>query len=122
MEWNLFFCLITSVIHTSYSTIGLNYDVAYVLKFIHLWAICGFSLSLLEFAMAVYILKVFYRRLILLNDELLACWAKITNVFVGLFFTIVQSRSRDFIEKVGYLTANDSPTFLKDFIIGTKTK
>ena len=122
MEWDIGLSLTSTVVHTAHTVTGLNSNVAFVLWFIRLWTQLGFYLSIIECCIAWYIIKVVFKRLILLNDELLACWIKITNVVVGLFLAIIQSKSTRFVQNVVYLSSNNSPSLMRDYIHGTNTR
>ena len=112
MEWDIVYSLTCAVLNSLKTCIDLNSDVAFAFWFIRLWAILGFYLSIIECSIAWYIIKVVLKRLILMNDELLACWIKVTNIVVGFFLAIVQSKSRGFLQNVADLSANANPSFV----------
>ena len=122
MEWNILFSFMGTVTHIFYTTTDLSSSAAFALWFIRLWTLCGFYLSVIECCITYYIIKVVYKRLILLNDELLASWAKLTNFFVGLFLSIAQSKSMNFVRNVSKHSANNSPSLIQSFMMGTNTR
>ena len=122
MEWNILRSTNSIVLDISDVTVGLNSDVAYVLWFIWQWTFCGLLLSIIECCIAWYILRVVIKRLLLINDELLALWVKATNVVVSLFLIVVQSKSKRFVKNVITYSNNASPSLTQDLIIGTQIR
>ena len=118
MEWNILFSFISTFVHILYTTTDLSSKVVFVLWFIRLWTLCGFYLSIIECCVSYYIIKVVYKRLILLNDELLATLAKLTNFFIGFFLSIVQSKSIHFMLNVTHLSTTNKESFIRDLNFG----
>ena len=112
MEWDIVFSLTCTLLNTLRTCMDLNSDVVFAFWFIRVWSSLGLYLSIIECSIAWYIIKVVLKRLILMNDELLACWIKVTNIVVGFFLAVVQSKSRFFLQNVADLSANNESSFV----------
>ena len=122
MEWNFLLSLTNIVLDVLDTIIGINSDVAYALWFIRQWTLCGLLLSVFECCIAWYILKVVIQRMVLLNDELLSMWSKVTNVVVSFFVTVVQSKTKLFAHNVIGYSTDRSPSIAINSVIGTNTR
>ena len=106
-KWNILQSLNHIAISICFVTNARDFDVAYVLWFIRTITLSGFLLSLFESLFAWYIIKIVYKRLIALNDALNGAWLRVTNIFVALLLSIIQSKSITFIEEVSRLSHSD---------------
>ena len=78
------------------TTDSLNDSVAFAFWFIRCFGLIGLLLCLNEALILRYLIKIIYKRIIIMNDALLGTWIKLSNVLVSLTLVVLQSQSLGF--------------------------
>ena len=98
---------------------GLNYHVAFTLWFFRSYGQTGALICLNEVVLIRYVTKVVLKRIIVMNDALIGTWIQLSNVFVGLVLTGIQTQALGFQNNLLHLTNENLPK--EGLVIGSHT-
>ena len=88
---------------------GLNYNIALTLWFFRSFGTIGTLICLNEVLLIRYVTKVVLKRIIVMNDALIGTWIQLSNIFIALVLTCVQTQSLGFKRNLQHLTSENIP-------------
>ena len=83
-------------------TNGLNYKVALTLWFLRALGLTGILVCLNEAVLLRYVTKIVLKRIIIMNDALVGTWITLSNFFIAIVLTIIQTQNRGFLKNLGF--------------------
>ena len=88
---------------------GLNYKVAFTLWFCRSFGLSGALICLNEALLLRYITKVVLKRIIIMNDALIGIWIQLSNIFIAIVLTSIQTQGLGFRKNLQHLTNEQLP-------------
>ena len=101
-------------------TNGLNYKVALTLWFLRALGLTGILVCLNEAVLLRYVTKIVLKRIIIMNDALVGTWITLSNFFIAIVLTIIQTQNRGFLKNLGHLT-NENLESMGSLIVASHT-
>ena len=70
----------------------LNFYLAFIIWFTRSFGLIGLLICLNEALFIRYLTKIFLKRIIIMDDELIGTWIKLSNIVVALMLTVINSQ------------------------------